>query len=116
MLYSSFCSVDWENSQRSPSDRQRPLSFGVTLHEFAHLLVQGGLLNDEFGLAEADAHFVLAAAGRAAARSVQWRHDVFHSEAVEAVCRKHLSSVLRPLFLAFSPAGPAAPPPEAPFA
>ncbi|CAK0889930.1 unnamed protein product [Prorocentrum cordatum] len=97
MLYSSFCSVDWENAQRRPSDRQWPLSFGVTLHEYAHLLVQGALLTGEFGLGEADAHFVIAAAApsllaarKAAARAAQWRHDVLHSEVVEADAQTNL--------------------------
>merc|ERR1712091_22770 len=33
---------------------------------------------------------------------VQWRTDVLHSEAVETVLRKHMKSVIDPLFDAFS--------------
>lgn len=38
-------------------------------------------------------------------RCVQWRADVLHTEPVEKICRKHLRTVIDPLFVAYARGG-----------
>jgi len=183
VLYGSLVSVE---QQLLSSNGEASLTFGVTLNEFTHMLVQHHILGsatdrsvDELTLQDADAQFLLAAApghashtwassthksGRILLRHgffellvrlailrfrredimpsdshrgdrskpkaksashaldilmnkhimyphppmkfnfncVQWRGDVLHSEEVEAVLRKHMKTVIDPLFQAFS--------------
>jgi hypothetical protein len=63
LLFCSLCSVEWHLSQGGAMEevQERPLSFGIGLYEYTHMLVQHNLVSEDLSLAEADALFVLAA-------------------------------------------------------
>jgi len=65
VLYRSLCSAEWELALQTPASRAQnasPLVFGVSLHEFTHLLVQHCLVGEELSLEDSDAQFIIAAA------------------------------------------------------
>eukprot|EP00928_Gymnodinium_smaydae_P034387 TRINITY_DN24383_c0_g2_i5.p1 TRINITY_DN24383_c0_g2~~TRINITY_DN24383_c0_g2_i5.p1 ORF type:complete len:1121 (-),score=220.63 TRINITY_DN24383_c0_g2_i5:33-3395(-) len=184
VLYSSMCSLDLVASDKTSGQRE-PLTLGMNIYAFTHLLGHYSLITEDLPLAEADAIFVLAsapppvaapaaatgaAAGVAGARrrrpsglqrggrvvqrhgfmelllrlallieahaskkqskkagvahalkevlqrrlkhacptkdfnwmTVQWRKYVLHTEQVDRVCRKHLATIIDPLFAAYS--------------
>lgn len=61
VLYSSLCSVQWCLVQRTLTQQERPLGFGIGLHEFSHMVVQHGLVGEAFPIEDADAQFIKAA-------------------------------------------------------
>jgi len=171
MLYASLCSVAWDSARLPPPERQQPLSFGVSLHEFTHMLVQHNLVGDDLNLEDADAIFIVCALpsqeafekwhgaiqtnghvllrhsfveflvrlaihsttlgkrAKSAGQSlellldkhimypyppmknifkcIQWRVDVLHTEVVEIVYRKHMQSIVTPVFQAYASGGSA---------
>ncbi|CAE8605277.1 unnamed protein product, partial [Polarella glacialis] len=69
VLYSSLCSVEWKLAQTAPEDRSRPLSFGIGVNEYTHMLVQHCLIGEGLSMEEADALFIIAAMPPAEAAS-----------------------------------------------
>lgn len=56
VLYSSLCSVDWYSLRKG-----LPLSFGMGLYQYTHMLVQHNLVGQDLSLEEADSLFVASA-------------------------------------------------------
>lgn len=90
VLFSSLCSVDHSLLVQQP--REEPLSFGVGLHEYSHMLVQHILVGDELSLEEADAQFIIAAAPHQ--NTVAW-HPAVHRDGRLLLRHGFLELVLR---------------------
>lgn len=54
VLYGSLCSVDWKTLHEG----SKPISFGIGLYQYSHMLVQHNLVGQDLSLSEADGLFV----------------------------------------------------------
>lgn len=60
VLFGSLCTAEWAVASQRGS-RTRRLTFGVSLNEFTHMLVQHNLLGEELTMDDADSQFLIAA-------------------------------------------------------
>jgi hypothetical protein len=62
VLYGSLCSISQQHVEGGQSAlAPGPFTFGVTLNQYTHMLIQHHILGDDLTLVDADAQFLLAA-------------------------------------------------------